>query len=214
LVLYKKMNKQTTIIYYSSNQENKEFEQKITDTLIKNSNGIPIVSVSQIPMNLGTNVCVGKLPFCGRSLLFQISTGLKKAKTKFCLAAESDFIYPPEYFNFIPPTEHEVYHYENIWIKWLRPHHNESFCKKLYFSEGAQICGREYWIEQIEKILKSSDSQDPGIPFNTKYSLSWTSNNPAISFKTGNGLHQKTPLNKKIQHCLSFPYWGDCKEFI
>ena len=91
-----------TIIYYSSNQEKPEFEQKIVDNLKKVAGDIPIISVTHVPMDLGTNFCVAEQPVCYSSEFRQILIGLKEAKTKWCIAAESDCLYPPEYFLHIP----------------------------------------------------------------------------------------------------------------
>jgi Glycosyltransferases involved in cell wall biogenesis len=199
---------EVTIIYYTSNRENEEFEKKIIEDLKKKANGIPIISVSQKPMDLGQNICVGPLPFSEKSALFQLLTGLKAAKTKFCLAAESDFIYPAEYFKFIPPTEDHSYRYDNVWVRWRK---NPKFFKK-YYSEGCQICGREYWIKMIEKALV--EDKESYHVFSTKLEYRWGSPNPAVSFKNGRGLHGKSVLNSKVEPCLSLPLWGKCKEFL
>ena len=109
-----------TIIYYSANTE--LFEDKIIAHLKKQAGDIPIISVSRKPLDLGKNICIGEQPICYSNLWKQILLGLKEAKTEFCLSAESDCLYPPEYFTFIPPVNNlewkELkYAVENIGLK-------------------------------------------------------------------------------------------------
>lgn len=204
--ILKKTN--VSVVYYSSNKEPPEFEKKITDELVKQSNGLPIISVSQKPMQVGTNICMGELPFSEKSLYLQILKGLQSTDTEFCLAAESDFIYPPEYFKFVPPTNNHVYRYTNVWVRWLK---HKKFYKK-YYSEGCQICGRQYWIDMINRAL--DNDVPPKELFPTKTEYRWSSVNPAVSFKTNNGLHYKTILDRTTFPAVTLPYWGDCKEFV
>ncbi|MCK9371413.1 hypothetical protein M0R04_15975 [Candidatus Dojkabacteria bacterium] len=49
-----------TIVYCSSNMEKEEFEGKIKENLVKVCGDLPIISVTQKPINLGTNICVGE----------------------------------------------------------------------------------------------------------------------------------------------------------
>jgi hypothetical protein len=53
------MSANKTIIFYTGNTEKESFEKKVRDNILKVSNGIPIISVSQKPIYFGTNICVG-----------------------------------------------------------------------------------------------------------------------------------------------------------
>jgi len=198
------MKNETTIIYYTSNRESTEFEKKITDNLLKNCGGLPVISVSQKPIDLGINICVGDI---GQSYLNewkQVLIGLKEAKTRFCVSAESDCLYPPEYFNFIPPREDLVYRYGNVWVYWKR---RNKFWKKPR-CEGAQMCSREYWIERLEKALSISDKPNEIVTkiFPSDDNKSWTGN-PVVTFITGDGIGTKTSL-LKVEPVKELPYWG------
>jgi len=208
--------KDLTIVYYTANKEKPEFEKKIIDSLIKNSGGLPIISVSQKPIDLGTNICVGELPWCDKSAFKQLLTGLKEVKTTFAIAAESDVIYPPEYFTFTPPLINEAYRYDNIWIlhNWIGPGTKGMYWKKAY-SEGAQMCGVKHWIEKLEfnidqfKTKKGgSGIQTPSV-FKSQKKFSWGSENPVISFKTIGGLRKYCGTIKDNPPQKELPYWGD-----
>jgi hypothetical protein len=206
-----------TIIYYSGNRENQEFEQKIIDNLKEQAGDIPIISVSQKPMNLGKNICVGDVGFSYLNEWRQILIGAKEAKTPYIIFAESDFIYSKDYFRFIPNTDMDMYIYDNIWIVMDKKFGDYFWNKKS--SEGAQICKRKLLIEKYEKHLegqpewwngeivigKRGDSPLRYVPFE------YFSGSPCISFKTGDGLRAITNVNnKKITREL--PYFGNIKK--
>ena len=219
-------NNDTTIIYYTANHESDAFEQKIRDNILRQSHGMPIISVSQKPIDFGRNICVGNQPFCELNMLRQQLIGLEAADTKFALAAESDVLYPPEYFAFIPPTEDNVYRYTNVWILFPQlsvdhlyeaghiPNNFDGFWKKRY-TEGAQICGREYWIKNLKAILGSNpewfdDRKHHPKTFFAKDEYSWSSWSPVVSVKTRNGLRKYTATSHVSTNNLE--YWGSDDE--
>ena len=200
------MNNQTTVLYYSASVESPAFEQKIIDNLKKQAGDMQIISITRKPIDLGKNICVGETPICYSNSFKQILLGLKEAKTEFCIAAESDCLYPKEYFQFIPPLKDKVYRYTNLWVHFDG---RDKFWKKNWV-EGAQMCGREHWIKSIEAILEKPDSWEPEsfkFIFQEKDEYSWSGENPIIFFKTRQGIGFKTGYNQKIITKV-LPYWG------
>jgi len=198
-----------TILYYTANTEDPVFEQKIIDNLKKQAGDIPIISISRKPIDLGKNICVGEKPVCYSNSFRQILIGLKAAKTKFCIAAESDCLYPPEYFQFRPPREDKVYRYTNLWVHFDG---RNRFWKKSWV-EAAQMCGTKHWIKSIENILENPDSWKPEpfkFIFEEKDEYSWTGENPVLYFKTRKGIGFKTGFIQGSKKEL--PYWGSAKE--
>ena len=194
-----------TVIYYTSNKEDEVFENKIRDNILRQTK-LPIISVSQKPIDFGHNICVGDI---GQSYLNewkQLLIGLKEAKTEFCIAAESDCLYPPEYFTFIPPEKNMVYRYGPVWAYWKN--RNKFWAKPRM--EGAQMCGREYWIERLENAL--SQSEDPKKIVHKIFNKEgrWEGN-PIITFLTGDGIGTKTSLCKKAP-VIKLSYWGTAEE--
>jgi hypothetical protein len=213
----------TTIIYYSSNREDQELEQKVVDNLLAVHGDYPIISVTQKPMNLGTNICIGEKTVCYSNLWRQQLIGLQEAKTDYCITAEADFLYPPDYFYFIPPVKDLVFRYNNVWVLYWK--HKNKFWKKPR-SEGAQICGREYWISRLENLLGKSPGWEPiqaprgkreGSLVNEIFddvltpNRMWTGN-PAINFKTGKGISNRSTLDKTVSPVKELPYWGTARE--
>lgn len=216
------MRDDVTIVYYTSNREDEKFESRIRKQLIESAGGLPIISVSQKPLtDCGKNICVGEQSCCNITLLKQILIGLKAAKTKYVLAAESDAVYPPEYFTFTPPTDDDVYVYSNVYIYYTRNNRrrglNSQFWKKR-FTEGALMCNRKTWIKLIEKALEGIDGWDNDLAhkpkfFFTKDKYSWTSPSPVVSIKTGKGLRKNTAVSLKHKPLDKLPYWGTVEDF-
>jgi hypothetical protein len=199
----------STIIYYSANIENPVFESKIIDNLKKQAGDNPIISVTRKPMDLGKNICVGETPVCYTNSFRQLLRGLKEATTDFCIAAESDVLYPKDYFTFAPPLKDKPYRYVNVWVHFDG---RDKFWKKE-FSEGAQMCGTKHWIESIEKVVDPSnwdlDTSPTPIIFPEGAKYAWTGK-PAITFKTRQAPHFKTGYQKVS--VKSLPYWGTEEE--
>ena len=229
----------TTVIYYTANREDDAFESKIRQHLLSVIGDLPLISVSQKPIeNFGTNICVGPQDWCDASAFQQLLIGLKAAKTKFAIAAESDCLYPPEYFTFTPDRDDQAYRYTNTCIlySWISRRNQGLFWHKP-FSEGAQMCGREYWIHRLETVISEAASRNgqqyvegqflnniegnPGIVFKTRDQYSWTGENPVISFKTAHGLRRYSAVggrngangyNDLNNAAESFPYWGTAED--
>ena len=86
------MTQDITIVYYTSNTENPVFEEKIRQILLADSQGLPIISVSQRPITFGTNICVGEVGRSSYNQWRQLQIGVQAAKSKYIALAESDFL--------------------------------------------------------------------------------------------------------------------------
>lgn len=202
-----------TIIYYSSNREKPEFEKKIQENILKNSNGLSIISVTQKPMIFGENICVGEHYNCYYNEFRQIQIALQRAKTPYVLVTESDFLYPSDYFSFEPKEIGKCYRYDDVWV--LDDKGNEFILKGR--SDGAQLMDREMWLNMINKWLdKNRMWSNSGEPKRTtpqvrrnKNKYVW-SGNPTITFKTKNNITPKTKTTDITAKGL--PYWGTVEE--
>ena len=96
-----------TVIYYTNNLEKPEFEGRIQKTLKESTDslGVPIISVSQKPIDFGKNICVGGVGASSQNAFRQLQIGAMEAKTRFVCPAEADFLHPREYFEFVPPSD-------------------------------------------------------------------------------------------------------------
>jgi hypothetical protein len=207
----------TTIIYYTSNHEDPKFEAKIQANIIKQKGDLPIISVSQKPIDFGNNICVGDVGLSYLNEFRQILIAAKAAETPYLVIAESDFLYPECYFTFEPKGAN-VYRYNNVWIVFSKKLF--SYRRKIY-SEGAQICQRSYLIDLLEQSLKGRPmwyngatpvKPGEGNPRNNIFNIPFEffgDSPPCISFKTGNGLRGQTnTMHGRVNIRMKLPYWG------
>jgi hypothetical protein len=200
-----------TVIHYTANSEKEPFASNIRKKLLDAIGDLPLISVSQKPLDFGTNICVGDVGVNEFNEWRQVLLGCQKATTPFIIVAEADALYPPEYFDFIPPKLDRVYRYDNVWIMRVgRP-----FFLRKDWTEGAQILGREYFISLIEKALegrpmwtKEYSQIDKSRPVFKHRDWDYFTGNPVVSVKTGDGmrLYTGTQVNTKGEYSL--PYWG------
>lgn len=172
---------------------------------------LPIISISQKPIELGENICVGNVGTSDNNIYRQILIGCEAAKTPFVISAEADNLYPYDYFNYEPNKLDQIYRYNNVWV--LKQYRSYFFKKD--WCEGAQIAGREYYIDLIKKELEGRpewiDGHAPTNPFR-HLNRSWVyygSDIPAVSIKTGKGLRANTQTSKL--QVKELPYWGTTK---
>ena len=207
-----------TIIYYTSNRENPKFEAKIRNNILKQKGNLPIINVSQKPINFGNNICVGDVGHSYLNEFRQILIGAKKAETEYLVFTESDFLYPQNYFSFEPKGAN-IYRYNNVWILFKNPR-LYSYRRKNH-SVGAQIGKRDYIIKLLEEHLEGAPEWFDGEiqpkdkngvykkdVFTVPFEL-FGSNIPCVSFKTGQGMRKFTNvLHGRSNLSMKLPYWG------
>jgi hypothetical protein len=187
-----------TIVYYSASRED-EFEDKIVERIMRVSGELPVISVSQKPMNFGTNICVGKMEHCYKSAFRQCLIGCKRASTPFVVLTESDCYYPEKgYFDFEPTDLNTIYTYDNVWMMWNRENRTRFY--KHGTTCGSIIMGREMYV----KMLKDGPPNffDPNLKWET------FTGEPLINIKTRNGVSFGTTLTKGVRPKHSFPKIG------
>ncbi len=205
-----------TILYYTSNKESPEFEKKIKDKLLSTCGDIPIISVSQKPIDLGKNICVGDVGACDFNLFRQIQIGCQEAKTPYIISCEADCLYPPDYFQFIPDGEN-YYRFKPLYIleMWGKGEYGGFLPKTT--APFAQITKREYWLSELEREFKDKPMW---LPNGSKYLLylfrkkDWKEiefKNPIVSLKTGDGMRKHTQVDG-ISMVNEVRYFGNAEK--
>ena len=118
---------------------------------------IPIISVSQEPIDLGTNICVGDLGISWKNIYLQLSEGLKATKTKYVAIAEHDCLYTNEHFRFIPANPNTFYYNHNAWLVQWKCNHAQyegmySYWPRRY-AQSQVVCFRESLLQNITERL-------------------------------------------------------------
>jgi hypothetical protein len=135
-----------TIIYYTASRE--KCESKVIEQILRVKGNIPVISVSQKPLNFGTNVCVGEMEHGYKSAFKQALIGCQKATTPFVIMCESDCLYPKGYFDFQPTKLDTIYTYDNVWLMWDREQRTRFY--KHGTTCGSIVLGREFYSSMLK----------------------------------------------------------------
>ena len=193
----------TTAIYVTSNREKPEFENKIKAALLESARGLPIISVSQKPIDLGQNICIGDVGASPQNVLKQMILGAKAATTRYVAIAQADFLYPKEFFEFVPPTDDTFYYPDHVYILWTN--HSRFFRKKL--REMLSVTNREHFVKILEIVASQPfDHIVKKVSQLTKQDVFWT-DIPLVTFKTKEGMHWRSPFQPKSSKKV-LPLWG------
>lgn len=209
-----------TIIYYTSNRENPKFEKKIRANILKYKGDLPIISVSQKPIDFGENICVGEVGISGFNMFRQVQIACEAAKTQFVISAEADCLYPPDYFTYLPPRDDKAFRNSNVYVMAYGKHY---FFKKDG-STFAQIIGRKFYLKVLAELFKGAPKWSPeekNFPkertkrsdiFWPDQKMSFETANPCLSFKTGKGMRFRSPSYSTRFNNL--PFWGSTDKLI
>ena len=205
-----------SVIFVSSNKESPKFEGRIVDDLLKKCGDLPIISVTQKPMDLGTNICVGDNGASGFNFCRQVLIACENATTPLVISAESDCAYSEDYFWFRPQRLDIPYRNTNIYVQKYGQNY---FCKKT-MSTFSQVVGREFYIKRLKELLDGQpmwSTKFKNFPkeigralfdefeyFKTEY--------PCISFKTGKGMRKHSNSDEIPTYELAG--WGSTEELI
>lgn len=207
----------STIIYYTSNREDEKFESRVRESLLKNCGDLPIISVSHKPIDLGKNICVGDVGVSGFNMFRQVEIACKEAKTDFVISAEADCLYPPDYFEFVPPRIDVCYRSSNLYVM---PDHRDYFFYKKEGATHAQIVGREFYLKRLAELFEGAPQWSPdekNFPKERRGKVDvfdhieyWHSKNPIFQIKTHRGMRYYTHSERVPIYEL--PFWGSGKK--
>lgn len=203
----------STIIYYTSNREHGGLEQRVRENILKVCGDLPIISVSQQPIDFGQNICVGDVGTSGFNMFRQVQIALQAATTPFVISAEADCLYPPDYFQFIPPRLDMCYRDSNLYVM---PDARDYFFLKSEGATHAQIVGREFYLETLNKLFEGASQwsvAEKNFPKErtgqndvfAKISY-WQSANPVFQIKTHKGMRYYTHSDRTP--IPEITYWG------
>lgn len=122
------MENDLTLLYYSSNALAENVAANFRNELIKATKGVfPIVSVTQEPVDLGKNICLGEIGQSYYNLYRQMYAGIKEVKTKYVALTEDDSLYNMEHFSVRPSSDDVIACNKNIYfldkdIFWTKDH--------------------------------------------------------------------------------------------
>lgn len=205
------------ILYYTSNKEKLEFEQKIRDNILKVTD-LSIISVSQVPIDFGKNIVVGDIGVSGFNMFRQVQKGLQESTADVIYSCEADCLYPPDYFEFIPEKLDVCYRDTNLYVmgQW-----REYFYKKAEGATHAQVIGREYYLERLNHLFTGCPDwsvEERNFPRERwhqvdvfKHITLFETKNPVVQIKTDRSMRHYTHSDRTPIHTI--PYWNNGKTF-
>jgi len=156
-----------TVLYYTANKIPEIFATNVRKQLVSVIRDLPIISISQKPMNFGTNICVGDIGSNVFNLYRQILLGAKCAKTEYVVCCEDDCLYTLEHFTCYRPPKDKFGYNHNKWglYAWEK---NPIFSYKFNRSVMSQcIAPRKLLIEALSERFSA------GIPENSDTAIVW-----------------------------------------
>ena len=140
-----------TVIYYTANKISAHFAENTLRHLLASVGDLPLISVSQAPMTLGENICVGDIGVSTRNIYRQALIGAQRATTTYIGMAEDDTLYSPEHFHHTPTPGMFAYNRNTQAIfTWTKP---PTFSAKVPPRRNFcnLICERALFIEAMEE---------------------------------------------------------------
>ena len=207
------------IIYYTSNKENPDFEKRVQENILSVTD-LPIVSVSQKPIDFGKNICVGDVGVSGFNCFRQQQIALENTDADFIVFTEADCLYPPDYFEFNPIND-ECWRTNNLYVMGDR---RQYFWEKPQGATHAQVSGRKHYLDRLNMLFDgapewstkefSFPKERHGVSDVFQYDRGeinyWTSENPVVQIKTHNGMRYHTTSDRT--NIYDLPYWGNGKK--
>lgn len=150
-----------TLLFYTANR----VEPRMMDVAMDNlkAYGYPIISVSQKPMDLGHNICVGDIGQSAENIYKQVCIGLEHVKTPYVALVEDDCLYIPEHF------EHRSECFAYNTNRWLL--HADSEPHTFSYRERCILCQLiaptellRKWFDERNKITVPENAiGEPGV---------------------------------------------------
>ena len=212
-----------TVVYYTCNAIPNKFAHNMQEQLLKATEGIPIISVSHIPMQFGNNIKVD-LERNHFNIYRQALIGAKEAHTKYIALCEDDVLYSPEHFKRRPKDDNHFTYNLGAWsiFTWGEPMFTHKGIPRKNLNSF--ICNRELFIEAMEerfdKYPNGTDKDvwaEPGryenhLGVTIRESEEFFTNPPNIVFSHQTELSfEGLGTRKRVGEFRAYkiPYWGE-----
>jgi hypothetical protein len=227
-----------TIIYFTDNSLDEKLAEVCRKQLLKSADGIPIISVSQKPLDFGKNICVGDIGRSHLSLFKQLTTGIMYATTPVVVIAEHDCLYTPEHIKWGLPALDVFYYNNNQWFAQYGGDRNGLYTHMRRRVLSQLLVGRDIarraLMERIELleagytlIKGAAGACEPGClddqaflaPANKdlgKDIMKWKAERFSTKLPNLDIRHGKnfSGGRKGKDGCYTLPYWGEFKQIM
>lgn len=144
------------IVYYTDHHIDDALASAVRKNLKKVAGPIPIISVSQRPLNFGRNINVGPKPRSNRSIYEQILAGATAAGPESVIyLCEHDVFYSPSHFAHVPDIKGRIEYNQNRYY-WA-PGQSKYLDARGKWPLSQLVAYREYLIQQVARALDESE---------------------------------------------------------
>lgn len=152
-----------TIIMLTDNSLDERLAAFCRRILVREAGDLPIVSVSQRPIDLGRNVCVGEIGRSWLSLYRQMLAGLEATETEGVVIAEHDCLYTHEHLSYQPADPGIFWYNANHWlVQGPGSNHPEMFGMYSYWPKRTAlsqlVCTKALLLESTREVLGLLDN--------------------------------------------------------
>jgi hypothetical protein len=200
-----------SIVYYTDSKLDKDLDTAVRTQLLIAAGDIPIISVSQKPLNFGKNICVGEKPASYRSIYEQVLVGLEAAEGRIVNLCEHDVFYDSSHFEFIPLEPDGIYFNLNryFWSRGLDIFRMAGGKRAL----SQAIAHRDILINNVKRHIYTSDvGPHMRCVLNRRKIKNWTSTYPNIDMVHDKNFTEKF-RGKNGSGYYTVAGWGKTDEF-
>ena len=215
------------LVYYTDNRCEERIALAVREQLMKCCNGNSLISVSQYPMNFGSNFVL-PLQRSVLTMFKQIVKGIEECDSDIIFLCEHDVLYHPSHFDFIPPKKDKFYYNLNFWM--LRTKDGQAL--QYHTQAVSQLCAyRElllaHYRKRVERVEKEGFTLRIGYePGNHKFPRgiddygyeNRRSEYPNVDIRHGKnvsgGRFEKKEFRRQPKDWIladEIPYWGKTK---
>lgn len=195
------------IVYFTDSRLEQRLDKAVRNQILKA--GIPVISVSQKPLDFGKNICVGIKPRCYLSLYEQLLEGIEAVENGTVIyTCEHDVFYHPSHFEFVPPNTDKIFFNLNRYYCAID---NDFFVKSIGKRALSQAVAfknaiHEHVLEQVE--LRKKNKPSPCVGRFDNFASAY----PNIDIRHGGNFSSswafKNLEGKKKRIATSVDHWG------
>lgn len=159
------------ILYYSSSELDNKIDLVCREHII--SSGLPIISVTIKPTNLGKNL-VSLTPKSYQTLFENILMGLEEMKEEVVFFCEADILYHSSHFEFVPDKNDIIYYNGNYWVIRM----SDGFAVHYNMGPLSGLCAYRdmllvHYKERVEYVRKNGFDYKMGFEPMTHNRIKW-----------------------------------------
>lgn len=217
-----------TAIYLTLNrmpQVWSEFHMSHLKTALKD---IPVISVSRVPMDFGTNL-LDLGPYGYVNIYKQILRGAEEAKTKYIAVVEDDTLYHESHFRDFRPKDNEFAYNRCRWslFSWgipqysLRQRISNCSCiapRELMIealTERFEKCGYDIPVTKMGECGRNKLERMLGITLRKQ--VDFFSREPIVQLSHPSGTEDRQQIMRKRHaeiRAFDIPYWGKAENVV